>query len=501
MADVTDDCPLDVSDVEAIAAFREVLAKAEYSSSGVKAAIKSGPDNVPLWPTNLPLALRRLRAGGTLATLIKLFLLGVPVSFEEFSVAVAPLSIDTMTGLGLVEMDAGEVKAKVRFAPSGGLLLACDRQAAPHPRRDQVMGVSPSSVLLANLTVRDPVETALDLGTGGGVQALLAARHARHVVATDVSERAVNFARFNCLLNAIDNVECRTGDFMHAVAGATFDLILCNPPFVISPDHDVLFRDGGRPGDSLSRELVETIPGHLNPGGLAQILVSWACRGGEGWSEPLQRWVEGSGCDARLICVEKQPALQHAASWNEHLAPDPERQSEAFNRWADYLEAEDIDAIGTGAVILRRRTGRNWIRMDTATGFRGPRSGTQIARLMQAEDRAARLSDADLLEQRLRPGRHHHFEQTLAAGSLGDAPTEMTVVLDGGLPIRRTLDADAAGVLLRLDGSRPVGDAITDSERATGSSQKQALDVLREMVRLDVLRPGDGGSGQTEGRR
>lgn len=192
------------------------------------------------------------------------------------------------------------------------------------------------------------------------------------MVATDVSPRAVNFARFNCGLNAIANVECRTGDFLDAVAGSTFDLVLCNPPFVISPDHDVLFRDGGRPGDSLSRELVEAIPRHLNPRGLAQVLVSWACREGEGWSEPLQRWVKGSGCDVWLICVERQPALEHAASWNEHLASEPARQSEAFNRWADYFEADGIDTIGTGAVILRRRSGRNWMRMDEVRGFKLP---------------------------------------------------------------------------------------------------------------------------------
>lgn len=496
---MTDECPLDGS-AEAIAPFRGALTKAGYSSSSVKAAIKSKADNVPLWPMDLHLALRRLRDGGPLATVIKVFLLGVPVGIEEFSVAFAPLSLDSVMRLGLVELEDGHIRATVRVVPSGGLLLACDHQAGPHPRREQVMGVSLSSVLLANLTVREPVETALDLGTGGGVQALLAARHARHVVATDVSARAVNFARFNCGLNAIDNVECRTGDFLDAVAGSTFDLVVCNPPFVISPDHDVLFRDGGRPGDSLSGELVRTIPSHLNPGGLAQILVSWACREGEGWSEPLQRWVEGSGCDAWLICVESQPALEHAASWNEHLAWDPGRQSEAFNRWADYFEAEGIDTIGTGAVILRRRTGRNWVRMDEVRGFRAPRAGKQIARLMRAEDRASQLSDVELLEQRLRPGRHHHLEQTLMAGASRDATPEMTVVLDGGLPIRTTLDADVAAVLLRLDGSCRVADAITDSDNAPDSRHQQVLDSLRELVRLDVLRPEDNSSPRTDNR-
>jgi methylase of polypeptide subunit release factors len=68
------------------------------------------------------------------------------------------------------------------------------------------MGVTPSSVLLSNITIHRPVASALDLGTGAGVQALLAARHAEHIVATDISPRAIEFTRFNCRLNGVDNV-------------------------------------------------------------------------------------------------------------------------------------------------------------------------------------------------------------------------------------------------------------------------------------------------------
>ena len=45
-------------------------------------------------------------------------------------------------------------------------------------RPDFVLGVSSASSTLAQLTVRDPVGRALDLGTGCGVQSLHLARHA-----------------------------------------------------------------------------------------------------------------------------------------------------------------------------------------------------------------------------------------------------------------------------------------------------------------------------------
>src|SRR4030081_1038241 len=96
--------------------------------------------------------------------------------------------------------------------------------------------ITDSSRLLARLTIRRSIEVALDLGTGCGYQAVLAARHAERVIATDVNPRALAFTSFNALLNGAPNVECRQGDRFAAVEGLTFDLIASNPPFVVSPD-------------------------------------------------------------------------------------------------------------------------------------------------------------------------------------------------------------------------------------------------------------------------
>ena len=59
--------------------------------------------------------------------------------------------------------------------------------------------------------MRRPGEAALDLGTGCGIQALLAAKHAERVVATDVNPRALGFAAFNAALNGIETIELRDG--------------------------------------------------------------------------------------------------------------------------------------------------------------------------------------------------------------------------------------------------------------------------------------------------
>ncbi len=77
-----------------------------------------------------------------------------------------------------------------------------------------------------------PEAEVLDMGTGSGVCAVFAARHARRVVAIDINAAAVRCARINAMLNRAEGtVDVRHGDLFEPVAGERFDLILFNPPF------------------------------------------------------------------------------------------------------------------------------------------------------------------------------------------------------------------------------------------------------------------------------
>ena len=105
------------------------------------------------------------------------------------------------SGSGLVESAGGLVSPRVRLVPHDDLLIVSDIPDEAEDQPDHVAGIHNPSVTLAHLTIRRPVETALDVGTGSGIQAILAARHSARVVATDLSERALNFATFNALLN------------------------------------------------------------------------------------------------------------------------------------------------------------------------------------------------------------------------------------------------------------------------------------------------------------
>lgn len=113
----------------------------------------------------------------------------------------------------------------------------------------------------------------LDMGTGSGICALFAARHASRVVAVDINAAAARCARINTLLNQLDSrIEVRHGDLFEPVAGERFDLILFNPPFVIGePRND---RDRAWRSTDVAERFAAGLRHHLKPAGAALLLLS-----------------------------------------------------------------------------------------------------------------------------------------------------------------------------------------------------------------------------------
>ena len=209
---------------------------------------------------------------------------------------------------------------------------------------------------LAGATVRRPIESALDLGTGCGIQALLASAHSERVVASDVEPAGGRLATLTMELNGVGNVEVRTGDLFDPVAGETFELVVANPPFVISPSERYLFRDGAQPVDELCRTLVRSAPPTSTGAGHFQCLASWAHVAGEDWRDRLAGWFAGTGCDALVLEREALDPAAHAANWLRQTEA-PDRWEPEYDRWMAYYERHRIEAIGLGLVTMRRRAG------------------------------------------------------------------------------------------------------------------------------------------------
>jgi SAM-dependent methyltransferase len=462
---------------------------------------------------DLPLYLRRLAAPTPRNTLVRLFGLHVPVPEGEARAALDPLDLEEAGRLGILARSSREVRACVGFVVMDGLVLAHDRPEDARPedaragaelRDDHVVGLNPPAVLLARLTVRGRVRSALDVGCGGGVQSFLAARHAERVVGVDLSPRAVAFARFNARLNDVGNAEFRQGDLFAPVRGERFDLLLCNPPYVVSPESQLLFRDGGRPGDSLCEEIVSRAGDHLEEGGFATVLVNWVIPEGEDWSAPLRRWVAGTGCDAWLVHLDTQDPLSYAAGWNRN--DDQARFAAALDRWNAYYAERGIVAIGMGAVVLRRRASApNWVRADHLPERPCAAASDEVLRLFATQDRLVALGDdGALLEEVFEVAPEVRLEQQSALRGGRFLPTRSEVLRDGALPLRGAADAGTLRMLEMLDGRRTLRRALADAARGPGALvlPEAIVGTVRRMAALGFLVPrgpaqeggkGDGG--------
>jgi Methyltransferase small domain len=484
------------ADGQSLADLRAALERADFTTERIEAVL--GVEELSAAPEEAAVHRRRLVGDDAFSTIARLFLLGEAVEAPRVEAALAPVSLDSAAALRLLVRDGDDVRASARLLPHGDYYLASDHIAV-EPSSDWVAGIHAPSVTLAKLAVRLPVDATLDLGTGCGIQALLAAKHSERVVATDVNARALAFAGFNAAFNGIDVVEFRHGGLFEPVKDERFGLIVANPPYVISPDATYAYRDSGLPRDALCRQLVQGVPGFLAEGGFAHILVSWVHPPGEGerWAEPLEDWVRGTGCDAWLLHYRTDDPLGHASGWLRPLArSSPEEYEAALERWLDYFRRLEIEAVGYGAVVLRRRSGpSNWVRLDEIPIDRLEPASEHTLRVFAAEDHLAALpEESALLEERFELVESHRLEQQLVCRDGRFDVESQTLALTDGLAFRAGLDRPTAILLPHFDANRRLADVLAaaasdleveadDRERYTAA----AVAVTKRLFELGLL--------------
>jgi SAM-dependent methyltransferase len=482
---------------DAIRKLRAALDDAGFTADAVDDLL--GLDDLLDWDAaDVPFYARLLPPGTPLSTLVELFVLGRRVDVAAAERALAPMSLDEVAGVGALRIVDGQAEAPFEIVPTDGVLLASDRRKQGPGRPDHVLGFVGPTRVLATLTVTEPVEAALDIGTGSGYQALHVAPVAGRVVGVDVNARALRFAEFNAALNGLDNIELREGSLFEPVAGERFGLVVCNPPYVISPETDYVFRDSGLPGDSFCEALVRQLPAALAEGAHAVALIAWTHGRDEDQAAPVRRWVEGGGCDALLLRYSTSDPLEYAAGWNRTQTRTAESFAAALERWTAYYAELEIEAISWGGLILRRRStgGPNWLWHHRPSSRRIGSASEQILRLFAAQDRLRAGDARDLLEARLALAGDHAFEQRgrLDDGAGDGEPTVLR--LDGGLCFRMEIDAPTVALLSRLDGRRSVGDAVGELAAAsTGVDPERlaavSLPGIRRLVELGFLVPSD----------
>lgn len=216
---------------------REALLAAAFTADGLLDLL-GAPAYAALARSETVPALRATRGDSPLDTLVRLFLLQHPVPYER---ARAALPLAECVEDGWVTHVGDEVRATVDVRPYSGpegqdwyivsdLGCAVGGAGGIGSREEGVvLGVGGASTTLAGITVRTPVASALDIGTGSGIQALHASQHATRVTATDLNPRALDFTRLTLALSGAAPAELHQGSLYEPVGAETYDLIVSNP--------------------------------------------------------------------------------------------------------------------------------------------------------------------------------------------------------------------------------------------------------------------------------
>ncbi|HEV7678673.1 MAG TPA: methyltransferase [Candidatus Dormibacteraeota bacterium] len=473
----------------------ETLRSAGYTGEGIDTLV--GTDLTALGHRGIPVVVHRTGGGSLLDTLVRLFTAGVTVP----RAALPPGLPERLSAAGLLALDADQARATVQLACYGELLLATDwGPATPNVATpgDHVLGFSPSTLTLARMTVRQPSRSTLDLGTGAGLQALLAAAHSDRVIATDLNPRAVAMARFNAALNGIATIDCREGDMFQPVEDDRFDTIVSNPPFVVGPAAGHLFMSAGRDTDAVCRQLAIDAPRHLAPGGWCQFLANWSVHPGEDWQDRLQGWLANTGCDAWVIRRGREPVDEYAALWIETDRDDPAEYAARFDTWMRWYAERDIEAVDYGLVTMRRRsdgdptaTGR--IRTGDVQGDWRSSSGEDVAQAFARHDWLDRTGDAALLDSRLRVSDAVRLRHELLAVRGEWVRVAGEVRVEPGIDDPGGIDPRGEVLVARCDGATPVAALLDDLAAAVAvpadGMRPGALAVVRRLVERGVLLP------------
>ncbi|RME72618.1 MAG: methyltransferase domain-containing protein, partial [Planctomycetota bacterium] len=476
----------------ALAVIRDRLRRFDYTEAAVAERLEI-PHIFTLRYSELPALRSRLARRGTdpLSALVRLFVFGDALPTPRLERILDPGFVQALVRTRLLRRRSGLATATVALFPVAGAWIATDRRRDPFAR-EPVMYLGPDSYALAYLTPRTPRASALDLCTGSGVQAVLAARHTERVVGVDIEPRALAFARFNAALNEVAD-RCRwvLGDLDTALApGLRFDLLLANPPFVPSPHEGtraLAYRDGGPRGDRVNARLFAAIPARLTASGLALVVTVIPLERDESPEEPLERWL-GPRADTGTIWLEqgRERAEDYAlAQVRRPFGDSPEALERRYRQWLRPLVRHGITALSGGLAIIKPHRGPSppWIRSYRAGSAVTP--VPEVApRLVRGHEIAASvIFEDELLERRLRLAADIELTSLSRATETGLEPVGHAVECRG-LP----LESFAIGLVtaLLLESLAP-GQSVREACAAIDDEALPPVDELLELLRRGVL--------------
>lgn len=469
--------------------FRDFATAAGFDESGIRQwpALQQLPS---LHAGNLPWLVESTREPTPFNILVRLFLHGYSVPAADVAAVFPRELLEFVLASGMAEVADGAIAPLVMLAPVDPFLVAADPlfRMQPEQMPDVILWPNATTRILQHFSAGTPSRATLDFGAGCGVISLLAAGYSDRVVATDLNPRSAGFVAFNAALNGVSNIECRIGDAFETVAGLSFDRILANPPFFVTPSSDVLFCENPMELDGFCRRVAREGAARLNEGGVLQMVCEWVQVSGQPWQERLAEWVDGTGCDAWVLrsYAGTPDSYAHQRTCDDY-ANSPLRATARFEQCLAYYRQRQVEEIHGGIVALRRRSGANWLRIEEGSIEPNTPFGHLVTEAFATQDTLVECStDEALLGLHPVLPPEARLEQVFGAEKGRWMAESRKLSLHHCLPSSMGVEPAVAEFLVRCDGSRSLGELIEElaaTVKAPATAvRQQCCAVIRKLA-------------------
>ena len=470
---------------------RDRLADAGLHDDGLGPGMSLAPGQVDA--ARLPLVLSDLRArDDTRSLLTRVFAYGDTTSAAELEAALGSTTLDRLAACNLLgTTSSGALACPILLRPLTGLIVASDRSGATG---DAVMPPGPTTASLVRALPRPPLGRVLDLGTGSGVLALLAAATGAAVTATDITARACAFTRFNSAFNGLA-VDVRHGDLFEPVAGEQFDLVVSQPPFVVEPPgiEPTVYVHGGRRGDELALRILRGLHHVLAAGGWG--LLRFDAPGSQEDVVARVRAAVAPDLDVGVFGFTTVGPDMIALSYA--VLADPtvgHRYQEAVARYHRHMLDAGLDHFtGTVTAVHRPAAPAEEPVTLSVSGRAVPQWPYIVTRF--GAERLAGAGQATLLAARLAPVPGATLNAELGLDEAGLRPTFVLRYPAGAVATDLELNEAGAAMFQLFAGGRALADVVSDYAAATGRpGAEAAADVVafaRDALSRGHLLPTD----------
>ena len=353
-------CP-QLATPEQFATLRGYLSQCCFTEDKIRERLDlKSPEDLDLSPLTADPPPER-KAADSLDALIFLFILGQFLPTEDALCFFPGAMRESMAQAGLVVVDPADTSrcfATAALYPIRDLFIASDRWNNPDhsPRAPFPEIVYPSLTRGAreylDLMSFEPCSGFLEICAGAGAAALLAARNTSEVWAADISERAMQFARFNAALNGITGVNFVQGDLFQPVAGRTFERIAAHPPYMPVLQQAEIYYAGGEDGEQITRRIVADLPAYLRPGGRLYSRILGTDRPGKNFEQRLREWLGDKEAEFDVALFVLKTVEPRSFALEETVRKRGGK--EELKRWLDMFAKHQIEVLLTGMFVIQR---------------------------------------------------------------------------------------------------------------------------------------------------